>query len=215
MSKEKRVVDVRLKSPFTAVVSGPTGSGKTRLLMKLIVSSRWVCTDPPEEIIYCYGEWQDYFETVKGVVFHEGMIDIERAIPNDGRPRWIIIDDLMSEVGGTKETNNLFTKGSHHRNFSVFFITQNAFKKEHRTMSLNAQYYFWFKNPRDNLSIVNFAKQAFPGNTRAVVDAYKQATREPWTFLLMDLRQETDDRARLLGNYASENKPMVVYDVTR
>ena len=32
-------IDVTLKSPFTALVVGPTGSGKTRMLMELIRDS--------------------------------------------------------------------------------------------------------------------------------------------------------------------------------
>jgi hypothetical protein len=207
------IADVRLKSPFTAIVTGPTGCGKTRLLMRLIESADYVCTEPPVSITYCYGEWQYVFDSVKGVTFHEGMIDYE-DIPRDGKPRWLIIDDLMSEVSGKSETNNLFTKISHHRNVSVFFITQNPFKKENRTISLNAHYYFWFKNPRDGQSIVNFAKQAFPFKTGAVLDAYGKATKDPWSFMLIDMRQETRDRWRLIGNFASLSKPMVVYDVS-
>lgn len=207
-------VDVRLKSPFTAVLSGPTGSGKTKTLMRLICSAEWICTDPPVEIIYCYGAWQDEFSKYPFIRFHEGAIDVERDIPNDGEPRWLILDDLMDEVGGKSETDKLYTKHSHHRNISVFFIVQNLFKKEHRTMSLNTHYLFLFKNPRDKLTIESFARQAFPGRVSSVRDAFERATSEPWTSLLIDMRQETSDKARLLGNYADPFKPMVVYDVS-
>jgi hypothetical protein len=95
---------------------------------------------------------------------------------------------------------------------SIFFVTQNPFKKENRTLSLNSHYYFWFKNPRDGQSIVNFAKQAFPFKTGAVLDAYNRATKEPWSHMLIDMKQETNERWRLIGNFASEK--MVVYDVT-
>jgi hypothetical protein len=81
-------------------------------------------------------------------------------------------------------------------------------------MSLNAHYYFWFKNPRDKLSVVNFTKQAFPGIASKVLDVYTKATTQPWSYLLFDLRQETDDKHRLIGDYASEEKPMKIYDVT-
>jgi hypothetical protein len=46
------------------------------------------------------------------------MIDIDKEIPSDGRPRWIIIDDLMSELDAQIPIENLFTKGSHHKNIS-------------------------------------------------------------------------------------------------
>jgi hypothetical protein len=61
---------------------------------------------------------------------------------------------------------------------------------------------------------VSFAKQAFPFKTGAVLDAYKKATKDPWSFLLIDMRQETNDRWRLIGNYASLENPMEVYDVS-
>jgi type IV secretory pathway VirB4 component len=42
----------RLKSPFTALVSGPTGSGKTVLIAKLIANASDLSSPPPVEIIY-------------------------------------------------------------------------------------------------------------------------------------------------------------------
>jgi len=41
----------------------------------------------------------------------------------------IIFDDLMSECINSNTIMNLFTVGSHHKNTSVFFITQNIFSK--------------------------------------------------------------------------------------
>ena len=211
MFDRKKTVDIRLKHPFTAVVAGPTGSGKTRLLMRLIKSAKWMSVNPPEEIIYCYGEWQKVFDELPEVNFHDGMIDVDRDIPKDNRPRWLIIDDLMEEVVGTKESNKLYTKGSHHKNISVFFVVQNPFKNGLRTVSLNTHYFFFMKNPRDNQMIVNFAKQSFPGRVDKVRDAYQHATSEPYGYLLVDLRQETDDDMRLIGNWGNPSREMIVF----
>ena len=110
-------VDVRLKSPFTAVVAGPTGSGKTQMVLDLVSKSAYVSIPPPLEIIYCYGEWQSAFENApKGIIFHQGLIDIKHDIPSDGNNRWLILDDLMEEVSGKTETNDLFTKMSGKKN---------------------------------------------------------------------------------------------------
>ena len=206
--------DARLQSPFTALVIGPSGCGKTNLILKLIAQALWICTRPPAAITYCYDEWQPAFEGVTGVRFHRGLLDVDEAAPADGRHRWLIVDDLLSETAGTKDLNDLFTKHSHHRNLSVFYLTQRPpFGKELRTVSLNAHYYFWFKNPRDKLSVVNFAKQAFPNASTGVVKAYEHATRRPWSYALINLRQDTPESCRLIGNYADADRPMIAYEI--
>ena len=197
-----KTVDVRLRSPFTAIVSGPTGSGKTRLLLDLIRQAASVATPPPVVIYYHYGEWQDAFGETSEVTFRRGPPDVEADIPNDGQNRWLIIDDLMEEALGKGKSNALYTKYSHHRNISVFFVTQNLFHKDLRTVSLNTHYFFLGKNPRDAGAITILAKQAFPGQTKYVVEAYRDATREPHSFLLVNLRQEAADETRLIGNFA-------------
>jgi len=207
-----REVDLRLKSPSTVMVSGPTGSGKTVLLSRLIRMSQEVSDPPPKEIIYCYGVWQKKFEELEGMVrFHEGMINVQADIPSDGEHRWLIIDDLMDEVGGKDTTNALFTKFSHHMNITVFFVVQNLFMKANRTVSVNSHYFFLFKNPRDATTVGNLAKQAFPGKVAAVQEVFADATLSPHSYLLVNLRQETPEWARLIGNYASDDKAMTVY----
>jgi hypothetical protein len=205
-------VDIRLEAPFTAMVVGPTGSGKTRMILNLIDKANSLATPPPEEIIYCYGEWQSVFDKApQSVIFHKGLIDVKEDIPSDGKQRWLIIDDLMEEVAGSAESNALFTKVSHHRNVSVFFIIQYLFKKENRLASLNTHYFFFFKNPRDAQSVGNLARQAFPGRAKFVAEVFADCTRDPHTFMLMDLRQTTSENARLIGNFGSADVPMYVY----
>ena len=208
-------IDMRLKAPFTSVVSGPTGSGKTKYMIQLIKGAHSVTTSPPVEIIYCYGAWQKDFEALEemGVRMHEGLLN-ESEVPTDGKPRWIVVDDLMEEVSGGGTMNNLFTKYSHHRNLSVFFLIQDLFKKKNRTLTLNAQYMFLFKNPRDKLFIDNLARQAFPGKVKQVRQVYEKVTQDPYSFLLLDMRQETDERCRLVENFAVPNKQMYVYALT-
>lgn len=211
--REKERVDIRLLSPFTAVLAGPTGCGKTKQMMRLIDTRNEVCTVPPTEVLYCYGAWQPAFER-NDVTFIEGMLDFEKDIPNDGQHRWLVIDDLMDEVVGKKLLNTLYTKYSHHRNVSVFFIVQNVFVRDLRTVSLNTQYFWFFKNPRDKQTIDNFARQAYPGRVDAVRQAFRDATSRPYSCLLWNMRQEADDRHRLIGNFAAADSPMIVYDVT-
>ena len=127
-----------LRHPFTALVAGPTGSGKTRFVFKLIENADVMIDPPPRRIVYCYGEYQQLFDKYADVDFRQGLPDLKDF---DGRePVLLIVDDLMNETDET--VANLFTKGSHHRNVSVMFLVQNLFhKNKHiRTISLNTHY---------------------------------------------------------------------------
>jgi hypothetical protein len=188
-------MDVRLKHPFTCTVAGPTSSGKTQFVLRLIRHANELIHPPPERILYCYGEFQPSFLELPQVEFHEGLPDVNRF---DGRHRYLlIIDDLMNEVN--QNVCNIFTKLSHHRNVSVIFLTQNLFhrNKHVRTMNLNTHYIVLFKNPRDAGQVSTLARQMYPGKSKFVVEAYEDATKEPYGYLLIDLKPETDDSYRI------------------
>ena len=51
-------MDPRFKHPFTAVLAGPTGSGKTEFIKKLLTNIKALITPLPHTILVCYGEWQ-------------------------------------------------------------------------------------------------------------------------------------------------------------
>lgn len=202
-------LDARLQSPFTALVVGPTGCGKTDLLMSLIENARRVANPPPIGIDYCYGVWQDRFGQMKGVNFHRGMVDVESRYPTGGGNRWLIIDDLADELVGSKELDRLFTKHSHHLNLSVFLVTHNLFQKNLRQVSLNSHYMFLFYNPRDVSTVQSLARQLYPNNTRFLTKAYEEATSKPFSHLFIDLKQKTDPRARVRAGFAGDGKGMI------
>lgn len=183
------------------MISGPTQSGKTNFTFELLNNLPALVSPAPTKIIWCYGEWQEKLrELPKSVVLSEGLSGIHDI---DSQERnLLILDDLMNEAGEASEVSELFTKGSHHRNLSVIFITQNLFHqgKKMRTISLNAHYFVLFKNPRDAGQIRHLASQLFPGQTKYLIDAYKQATSKPHGYLLLDLTQSTPDNRRVLSD---------------
>jgi len=187
-----------LRHPFTAIVAGPTSCGKTRFVFRLIDNVVQMIEPPPSKIVYCYGEYQQLFCNYPRVVFHQGLPDLNDF--DGSEPVLLIIDDLMQETNDT--VANLFTKGSHHRNVSVVYLAQNLFpnNKFARTMSLNAHYMVLFKNPRDATQFANLARQMYPKRSQFAVEAYKDATTEPYSYLLVDLRPEQDDDLRLRTN---------------
>ena len=87
--------NVYLHHQFTMLVAGPTGSGKTYWLKKLIGNVHKYCSPPPIRNTYFYGEYQEIFSSIRNVNFIQGLP--ENLINKfDGlQPEWIIIDDLM------------------------------------------------------------------------------------------------------------------------
>ena len=202
-------MDVRLKHPFTCTVAGPTSSGKTWFVFRLIKHANEMINPPPEKIMYCYGEFQPSFLEFKAVEFNEGLPNAEQF---DGQQRiLLIIDDLMNEID--QNVSNIFTKLSHHRNVSVIFISQNLFHKNKfvRTMNLNTHYIVLFKNPRDAGQVAVLARQMYPGKSKFVVEAFEDATKEPYGYLLIDLRPETDDRYRIRTKIFPDDDIQYVY----
>lgn len=196
-------MDPRLAHPYTAIVSGPTGSGKTQFVKRLITSGDASVDDPPEKILWLYGEYQSAYDdmrkSIDNVRFIEGFPSDMDTLIDPGVRNLVVIDDLMTELSGDTRVTNLFTKGSHHRNMSVIFIVQNLFlaSKQFRTISLNAHYMILFKNPRDNSQIVHLAKQIFPGRVKFVQESFMDATAKQYGYLLVDLRAATPEDLRL------------------
>ena len=108
---------------------------------------------------------------------------------------------------------DLFTKGSHHKNISVIFITQNVFHKgkAQRDISLNTKYFVLFKNPRDKVQIQHLARQIHRENSLFLRDAFHDATRLPDSYLFIGLSQEGLDEFRFRSNVFPDDKMHYAY----
>ena len=100
-------------------------------------------------------------------------------------PSLIVIDDLMRDATNSKDVCERFVEGSHHRNISVACIMQNAFFrwKENRTININSQYVVLFKNPRDQLVPMIFARDMYPNNIKKFMNKYTEATKRPYGYV--------------------------------
>jgi hypothetical protein len=190
------------KHPFTCITGGPTSCGKTVFVSKFLQNIDVMIDQKIEEIIWCFGESQPMHEELKNslstpIKFIEGIPNLN-DIASESKPpaRLIVIDDFMREADG--KVVDIFSKGSHHRNLSIIFITQNIFfqGKGARDMSLNAHYLVIFKNPRDRSQFQSMARQIYPENTKFITEAYADATSKPHSYLLLDMRQSTPDAFR-------------------
>ena len=191
--------------PFTCIISGPTMSGKSYFVNRLIKLSNKKIYPPPDEIHYHYGVWQPLFDSMKKkVLFFKGLPELSHFTGE--KKILIIIDDLMSEINS--EISDFFTKGAHHLNLSVVYICQNLFHKNQfqRTINLNTQYLIIFKNPRDVCQIQYLGRSLLGNNAKEFEDIYFHATSRSYGYLVVNLRQTTPDMYRFV-TYILDDHP--------
>ncbi len=179
--------------PTTIMISGCTSSGKTTWVKRVLEHKEDLFdSPPPHRVLYCYAEWQPLFDdmkdTMKYVIFHQGLPtrdDIEELA--DGKHHLVVLDDLMADIVKDETIQHLFTRGSHHKNLSVMYLSQNAFcqGKCARNISLNCAYIVLFKNPRDLYQIQLIGRQI--GLPKSLSEAYDDCMEELYGYLVVDL----------------------------
>ena len=170
----------KLHHPFSMLVAGPRGAGKTEFVKQLLSLKCYIMTNPPERILWFYGRHQpDLFHSlaqeIPCIEFYEGLsVNIEVMFDSSKR-NICIIDDLMQSASGNQLVENLFTNGRH-LNVSVIFVSQNLFYtgEKCRTISFNSTYIVVFKNPRDQSQIRHLACQMFPFKPKFLQAAYEE-----------------------------------------
>ena len=140
------VPDSKLEKPFRLIVGGGSGSGKTEFVKKLVNESHF--SSPFDKIVYCY---PDYLCDVPAefdqiVEYQPGLCELAyfAALPKNSL---IILDDMMSECGGSDAIMKLFSVVGRKRNLSIIFIVQNIYDKtkQFRNIRLNATGFVLFK----------------------------------------------------------------------
>lgn len=194
-------MDLRWKHPFTAIVAGPSGSGKSCFVTQFIQHLSEMCDTNFTEIYWYRPQMNVGDDKLKSkIVYRSGLPELDDfEDQSPPKPKLVVVDDMMRESSGSSNVADLFTKGSHHINLSVFFITQNLFHqgRGQRDISLNAHYIVCFKNPRDRAQIKHLARQVYPEQPKFIEESYADATKTPHGYLLLDLKQSTPDQMRV------------------
>ena len=212
-------MDLRLKTPFSWLMAGGSGCGKTTKCVNFLKNHAAITDGGKcDNIIYFYNQWQpsyDELDSVINITWIEGAPTMDQirelTMPHKDRGSIVVIDDFMTSLD--KSLMELFTVYAHHGNCSTLFLSQNLFDKNphFRTVSLNSTYISIFKNPRDKLQISAFARQINPTNSKFVIESYLAATKAAYSYLFFDNHQKTDDNFRLRSRILPHERPMIIW----
>ena len=213
---------MRFPPGSTFLLSGPTNAGKTRFLFDLLSDIDKLFVDPrcKQNIIFHYVVWQGaYSDRQNNQLITKWLNEVptvESVTENciafkDSGGSILILDDMSEKIDD--EIVHMYKVLSHHLNIHCFTLSQGLFSKNvhFRQLSTNTFFFFLFKNPRDLLQISNFARQFEPTNSKYVVDSFKEATKEPHSYLMVDMHKATSDVLRLRSNILEREFPMKVW----
>ena len=172
---------IKFLANHNTIVFGQTGAGKTHFMLEVI---RHKLVHPfPENIYYMYRVHQSFMEEHPEITFIEGL---NFSLMDTSKPSMLVIDDLV--LSTNQDVAEMFILGSHHKQVSIFFLTQNLFPNCNlfRTMSANAHYFVIFQNQRNFRQVMTLARQVFVGkDVNRIVNAYKRAGETPRGFIIL------------------------------
>ena len=92
--------DLKFKAPFTCIISGPSGSGKSSFCIQFLQNLETLCTKSHFSggITWCYSERAAVpSSSLAGLIvrFHEGVPE-KIGDAQGGKPCLVILDDLLN-----------------------------------------------------------------------------------------------------------------------
>ena len=202
---------IKIKLPFGMIISGPSTSGKTTFMIKLLDQSGDMFLPSPSKILYCYGQYNLMIPKLqdKGILVHEG-VPTDELLNKLPKNALIILDDLMLNLS-TNFLTHLFTRKLHHKQLGCIFLTQNLFEKNLKVARDNSQYIVLMNSPSAARSIRTLGSQLFPRQLDYFLSAYKSACSKKFGYLFIDLAPSSDPTLRLRTNIFKDDDEKIIF----
>ena len=160
------MTEIKFREHFSLTIAGPSGFGKSSLVLHLLQNANKCMTTTPSCVYICYGVesmcYKEFYKLPYKIILHDGVPLRDSDPPHSTKLKVsqlkqnsiIIFDDLQSEA---TKIEDFFTKFRHHLKLSVIYLTQNIYLKHNRTITLNSQYVILFTTFRDKSQIQTLA----------------------------------------------------------
>ena len=175
---------LKLITPFSLVIGGPSGSGKSKFLFDLL-DNLPLCTDPPiEKVVFIYGVYQSIYAKYPNIHFTS---DLEAMKIRPVEKTLLIIDDCMSAIKDDSALEALFTRGRH-ENISTVLILQKKFYKGSvfKTCRDNASYLALTNHIQDQTQLYTFSNQLEVKGSQYFIKAYEDVIKTRFNYIFID-----------------------------
>lgn len=161
----------KIAIPARIMISGPTLSGKSEFVMKMVEHRKLLFTRPFDRIIYSHpaDTTNENYLTRMQDLFRD--LEIVKGLPNFRKlnlldateEKLVIIDDQIMELGNSKDILSTFLRHSHHSRISIVFTTQNAYFPSTFGVTLrrNLSEFVVFFQKGDLLGLQNLSRTMF------------------------------------------------------
>ena len=204
-----KIYDCTLRHPARIIVYGPSYSGKSTFVYKLLQNQKKVFDVIFDRIIICNGGSTTSLPNNLNIENYDYLDSTIIDTLDKNHNNIVVIDDNMHRAANDLNISELFTKKSHHLNTTVIFIIQNLFPKSEFMTDIrrNSTYLILMSNPSENKSVRLFSSQVDSENPKFISDCFADATRNrPFSHLLLDFHQQQLNEVRVRSNILPENE---------
>ena len=188
--------------PYSAVIAGGSGCGKTVYLAQIIRNHNKMCQQSLAGVLYFYAIHQPVYEEMEQefgelITFIQGSPDPYFAThdPKELANHLVIFDDLQKELSKSDLLELIYSRMSHHNRFAVITVLQTFFGQEKsiRAALKNAHYFIFFQCNRMAATLFHLQRQIVPqANSNFLTDAYAQCQKIPYSPMVLDMRPQAN-----------------------
>ena len=223
--------NVKFRQPSNILVSGPSQTGKSNFLYRLIKNKHLLFTSVPKSVFYVYPSQHPLLDKM----IEEKLVDkvlkslpenvesLEKLLTNhkaDGSI--LVIDDALTQL--RPYLPQLFEVLSHRANCTIILVSQNNFvdSATFRRASNGCHYHVLMKHARNSMKVRNLLQQIDNCNVKFGMDAYKDAVKlkKPlggegppiYGYVVLDVYPFTNESTRIRSSiFPEEHDPVTVY----
>ena len=204
-------------------VLGPSGSGKSSLLLRIIKYRNELFTPRvPDVVIWCHSglEQKTLFQHLKEICPHikfvVGLEELKKINFNPKLFHLLVLDDLYVECANSDFVNELFYRGNHHLGIFTFLVMHNTFTRGKWSLDIarNSRYAVLFNNKRDRRGQEAFARNVAGIKPADFHEIMRLVTkRNPYGYLVFDLHPATGQDFSTLTNITPDELPNIYFHI--